>query len=234
MCLTTSEPESQGHPPSPKQQGLPFPGSPAHTFLSAPPPIQEEEPRQEAAGDKPCDHRLSTLRPRGQGGRLWGSGAPALEAALTCPSPPCLPPPGPDCPLHTHAGSLQPLARVDGGPSFTAPQPRQTGSGSRGQAETAPPGGDLPPPGGLTWQRLGQGSRPGAALRAELQECGVLAVGAAPALRRRQLARPAGGQGAAQAIPGCKRGRLGLLARPARPGMLLGPCAPPRLRGALL
>ena len=60
---------------------------------------------------------------------------------------------------------------------------------------------------------------------AELQECGVIAVGATPALRRRQLASPAGGQGAAQVIPGGKRGLLGLLARPARPGMLLGHCA---------
>lgn len=51
----------------------------------------------------------------------------------------------------------------------------------------------------------------------------MLAVGAAPALRRQQLARPAGGQGAAQVIPGCKRGRLGLLARPAPRGCCWAP-----------
>lgn len=63
VCLTTSECVSQGHLPAPQQESPPFPGSPAHTFLSSLPPFLQEEPRQEAADSTACDLGLLTLTP---------------------------------------------------------------------------------------------------------------------------------------------------------------------------
>lgn len=47
----------------PSQQGLPFPGSPAHTFLCSPPPFLQEEPKGRQQLTLACDHRLLTLIP---------------------------------------------------------------------------------------------------------------------------------------------------------------------------
>lgn len=231
---------SQGHP-SPKQQGLPFPGSPAHTVLSSLPPFKQEEPRQKAADDTPCDHKLLTLtplpaacrlcelpQPLRTGGQVPGQWGPCTCGLSEVPLTSLLPSSRPDsAPAHSRPGPYSPSPGWMGAPhstngssstawsSLSSPQPRQTGSRSRGQAETPPPGRG---PARLRlhpWSRLTCGRRgpelkswPGASGRSCLSaECSQ--AGAAPALRGSgPFALPAG-LGPAQVTSGAQRSAPG-------------------------
>lgn len=172
-----------------------------------------------------------TLTPSASWG--WGKGCTTGLSDLPLPSCSLLPALVVPCTL-----TMAPYGLLhDVSPSFTAedtgwlslwlPHPRQTESGSPGQAETPPPGGGfwrvLHPPGGLSHL---QSAGPRAKARSGR---GSHAVGVQGARRRGGPPAPAPGPRVAQVISGSrKRGPLSLQARP-------GSCwatAPPLLRGA--
>lgn len=103
--------------------------------------------------------------------------------------------------------------------SLSLLQPRQTGSGSRGQAQTPPPGRG--PPASTPVEPvspvasgpvIGLSSKAGAP-GAQLQKCGVLVVGGCPTFRCSGPFALPGGPGPAQVTSGAQRSSPGRASR---------------------